>query len=170
LPAPTSLVSVGGRHLLPDARTETPDTVDTLLEYPDLMFAYRLRASPPPGLEHMGNIGCIFEGADATLVTNYNNNEVWVKGKKVEDFPRPPESIPASPGHVREFVDAVKGRNLDTSCNLRYGHRLTKLGLLANISYRTGRRIRWDDERERIVDDAEASRLLRREFRKPYTL
>jgi hypothetical protein len=71
---------------------------------------------------------------------------------------------------VREFVDAVKGRNLDTSCNLRYGHRLTKLGLLANISYRTGRRIRWDDERERIVDDAEASRLLRREFRKPYTL
>jgi hypothetical protein len=47
---------------------------------------------------------------------------------------------------------------------------LTKLGLLANISYRTGRRIRWDDERERIVDDAEASRLLRREFRRPYTL
>jgi hypothetical protein len=64
----------------------------------------------------------------------------------------------------------VKTRNLDTTCNVRYGHRLTKLGLLANIAYRTGRRIQWDDERERIVGDEPASRLLSREFRKPYVL
>ncbi len=170
LPAPKSLVAVGGRHQLTDTRTETPDTVDALLEYPDLMFSYRLRPSPPPGFAHMGNIGCIFEGADATLVTNYTTHEILVKGKKVDDFPRPPESIAASPGHVREFVNAVKQRTLDTTCNVRYGHRLTKLGLLANISYRTGRRIQWDDQNERIVGDAEASRLLSRNFRSPYNL
>jgi predicted dehydrogenase len=170
LPAPASVVAVGGRHLLTDNRTETPDTVDALLEYPNLMFAYRLRPSAPPGFEHLGNIGCIFEGTEATLVTNYSAHEVYVKGKKVDDFPRPPESIPSSPGHVREFLDAVKSRNLETTCNVRYGHRLTKLGLLCNLSYRTARRIRWDDQHERILDDAEASRLLTREFREPYTL
>ncbi len=62
LPAPKSVAAVGGRLQLTDNRTETPDTVDALLEYPNLMFSYRLRPSPPPGFEHMGNIGCILEG------------------------------------------------------------------------------------------------------------
>jgi predicted dehydrogenase len=170
LPAPRSVVAVGGRLHLTDDRTETPDTVNALLDYPNLMFSYSVRPSPPSGFEHMGSIGCVFEGTNGTLVTNYSTNEVWVKGRKVEDFPRPPESISASPGHVREFLDAVKARNLETTCNVRYGHRLTKLGLLANIAYRAGRRIQWDDVRERIVDDDRADDMLRRKFRKPYNL
>jgi hypothetical protein len=116
----------------------------------------------------MGDIGCLFEGTEASLVTNYQNHEVWVKGKKVEDFPRPPQSIPDSPGHLREFLDAIKSRNVDTTCNVRYGHRLTKPGLLSNIAFRTGRRLQWDDARERFVDDGEANRYLSRKFRKPY--
>ena len=91
-----------------------------------------------------------------------------MKGKQVEDFPRPAPTIPDSPGHLREFLDAIKTRNLETTCNVRYGHRVTKLGLLANIAYRTGRRLHWDDERERIVSDRDASKLLSRKFRKPY--
>jgi hypothetical protein len=86
----------------------------------------------------------------------------------VEDFPRPDPSIPDSPGHLREFLDAIKSRNLETTCNVRYGHRLTKLGLLSNIAFRTGRRIQWDDQRERIIDDGDANKLLGRKFRKPY--
>ena len=71
---------------------------------------------------------------------------------------------------MREFLNAVKQRTLDTTCNVRYGHRITKLGLLSNIAYRTGRRIQWDDARERIVDDDQANRLLSRKFRKPFKL
>ena len=93
---------------------------------------------------------------------------MWVEGKKVEDFPRPDPTIPDSPGHLREFLDAIRARNLETTCNVRYGHRVTKPGLLSNIAYRTGRRIQWDDAQERIVDDSEASRYLRRRFRKDY--
>ena len=73
-------------------------------------------------------------------------------------------------GHIREFLDAVKSRNLETTCNVRYGHRLTKPGLLANISYRTGHRIEWDDEKERAIDDNDANRYLSRKFRKDYKL
>ena len=71
---------------------------------------------------------------------------------------------------LREFLDAVKSRNLETTCNLRYGHQLTKYGLLANISYRTGRRLTWDDEHERVVGDSVANRLLTRKYRKPWKL
>jgi hypothetical protein len=118
----------------------------------------------------MGHIGCVFEGTEASLVTNYETNEVWSRGKKIDDFPRPPETIPDSPGHVREFLDAIKSRNLETTCNVRYGHHLSKCGLLANIAFRTGHRIQWDDERERIAGDNHASQYLARHFRKPWNV
>jgi hypothetical protein len=118
----------------------------------------------------MGNIGCLFEGSEASLMANYTRHEVWSRGKKVDDFPVPPETIPPSPGHLREFLDAVKSRNLETTCNFRYGHMLSKHGLLANIAYRTGRRLKWDDAHERFTGDSDASRYLSRQFRKPWKL
>ena len=169
LKAPRAVSAVGGRFTTTD-ETETPDTLDAVLEYPNLLVSFSLRPAPPVGLAHMGGIGCIIEGSEATVVTNYGQHEVWVKGQRVPDFPKPAPSIPDSPGHLREFLDAIKSRALDTTCNVRYGHRLTKLGLLSNIAYRTGRRLAWDDSRERFVDDAEANRFLSRKFRKPYTL
>jgi hypothetical protein len=39
---------------------------------------------------------------------------------------------------------------------------------LANISLRTGRKIVWDAQREEIVGDAEASRMLVRPYRAPW--
>jgi hypothetical protein len=42
--------------------------------------------------------------------------------------------------------------------------------LLANIAFRTGRRIHWNDAQERIVGDKDASRYLQRKFRKDYKL
>ena len=67
-------------------------------------------------------------------------------------------------------MDAIKSRNLDTTCNFRYGHLVSKTGLLANISYRTGRRLVWDDARERVVGDRDANRYLTRRYRKPWKL
>jgi predicted dehydrogenase len=169
LKAPRSMSAVGGRFFLTD-ETETPDTLEAIVEYPNLVFMFSFRPAPLPGFEHMGQIGCLFEGSDASLVVNYEKQEVWVRGKRADDFPRPDRSIPDSPGHIREFLEAIKTRNLETTCNVRYGHRLTKVGLLCNIAYRTGSRITWDDEQERIVGNNDATAYLSRDFRKPWTL
>jgi predicted dehydrogenase len=169
LKAPRAVTSVGGRFFTND-ETETPDSVEAILEYPDLLVMFSLRPTPLPGFEHLGHIGCLFQGTDAWLATNYTENEVWVKGKKVEDFPRPEPTIPDSPGHLREWLDAIKSRNLETTCNVRYGLRLTKPGLLANVSYRTGRRLQWNDEAERFIDADDANRYLSRRFRNEYKL
>jgi predicted dehydrogenase len=169
LDAPRTVATIGGRFFVND-ETETPDTLEALLEYPNLLLTFSFRPTPLPGFEHMGHIGCLFEGSEASLVTNYTAHEVWVGGKKAIDFPRPDRTIPDSPGHSREFLDAIKTRNLDTTCNVRYGHRVTKPGLLSNIAFRAGHRLQWDDKKERIVDDSEASRYLRRRFRKDYKL
>jgi predicted dehydrogenase len=167
--SPKAISSVGGRFFLTDS-TETSDTQEAILEFPGVLYTYSFRPTPLPGFENMGHIGCLFEGTEASLVTNYEKHEVRVKGKLAVDFPIPPQTIPDSPGHLREFVDAIKSRNLETTCNVRYGHHLSKFGLLANIAYRTGHRLEWDDEKERIIGDKEASQYLTRTFRRPWRL
>lgn len=167
--APKHISAVGGRFFLTD-ETETADMLEAVLEFPGVLYQFSFRPTPLTGFEHMGHIGCVFEGTEASLVTNYEEHEVWSRGKRIDDFPRPAQSIPDSPGHLREFVDAVKSRNLETTCNIRYGHLLNKFGLLANISYRTGQRLTWNDESERIEGDGKLNQWLTREYRHPWNL
>jgi predicted dehydrogenase len=169
LQAPRSVSTTGGRLFVQD-ETETPDSLEAVLDYPGMIFTFSFRPTPLTGFEHMGHIGCLFEGTDASLVVNYSTQEVWAKGKKIEDFTRPDPTIPDSPGHLREFVDAIRARTLETTCNVRYGHRVTQPGLMANIAFRTGRRLHWDAARSRFSDDKEANRYVMRQFRKPWKL
>ena len=169
LKAPQYISAAGGRFFLTD-ETEAPDTLEAILEFPNLLYIFSFRPTPLPGYQHMGHIGGLFEGSEASLVCNYETHEVWARGKKIDDFPRPPQTIPDSPGHIREFLDAIKSRDLETTCNVRYGHHLSRCGLLANIAFRTGRRIRWDDPHERIIGDNAANQYLSRHCRKPWNL
>jgi predicted dehydrogenase len=167
LKAPKNVSAAGGRWLADD-NAETPDTFEALYEYPGLLLTWTMHPNGRPGYDHMGSC-VIFEGTSATLVTNYRTHEVWVNGRKRDDFPRPPQSIPDSPGHIREFLDAIKSRQRP-SCNVEYGHQLTKGGHIGNIAYRTGERIYWDDTRERAVGNSKANKLVTRSYRKPWKL
>jgi hypothetical protein len=71
-------------------------------------------------------------------------------------------------GNHREFLDAIESRDLNTTCNHRCGHNLSKYGLLANIAYCASRRLCWDDEQEHIFGDAEGNQFLMRNDRKPW--
>ena len=117
-------------------------------------------------LHHIGS-SVIFEGTEATLVTNYSNHELYIKGKKQDPFPHPPQSIPDSPGHIREFLNAVKSRQR-TTCDVEYGLRVTKGGLLGNIAFRTGERIHWNDDLEKVEGHSRANQMVTRRYRKPW--
>jgi hypothetical protein len=41
---------------------------------------------------------------------------------------------------------------------------------LANIAFRVGRRVAWDAANERVTGDAEAQKLVMKEYRAPWTL
>jgi predicted dehydrogenase len=168
LSAPES-VSAAGFRKLQDDNAETPNVLELTYQFPDdLIMTWTLHPSGFPGFEGH-DPGCAFQGSEATLVTSYTKHEIYVKGKPVPDFPHPDPTIPDSPGHIREFLNSVKSRQ-PTTCNVEYAHRLTKAGLLGNIAYRAGRRIAWDDARERITGDSEANRWIARKYRKPWRL
>lgn len=167
LTAPKSVVATGRREI-EDDNAETPNYLDLVYEYPGLNLTWGLNPMAPAGFEDKG-IGCIFQGSAGSLFVDYGSHQLFVKGKPVKDFPRPAPSIPDSPGHIREFLDSVKSRKLAT-CDIEYGHKLTKAGLLGNIAYRTGRRITWDDAKEQILGDSQANKMVTRKYRKPWKL
>jgi predicted dehydrogenase len=74
-----------------------------------------------------------------------------------------------SPGHVRNFLDCVKSRK-PTVAPVETGHHSAIPGHLGLISMLTGRKIRWDVEKEEIIGDAESGKLLTREYRAPWKL
>lgn len=167
LQAPQNISAAGGRWLQHD-NAETPDTQEVVYEYPGLVLTWTLHPKGRPGYDHMGS-NVIFEGTAATLVTNYTKHELWVNGKLEENFTPPAHTIPDSPGHIREFLDAVKSRKR-TTCDIDYGFKLTKGGLLGNIAFRSGERIYWDDQHERVIGKSKANRLVTRRYRHPWKL
>ena len=69
--------------------------------------------------------------------------------------------------HIRDFLDCVKSRKTPAS-DVQSGHQVATACHLANISLRTGRKIRWDAKKEQIVDDPQAARMLVRDYRSPW--
>jgi predicted dehydrogenase len=112
--------------------------------------------------------GVLFVGAKGMLIADYGNHKLLPENA-FTDYKRPAPSIPESIGHHKEWVEACKTGG-KTTCNFGYSGALSEAVLLGNVSYRLGRPITWDAENLRAVNDPEAERYLRTEYRKPWTL
>ena len=71
--------------------------------------------------------------------------------------------------HYRHWLECIKTRKLPDA-DVEIGHRTATLCHLANIAIRTGRKIRWDPNKEEIIGGAEAAKWLSRPYRAPWTL
>jgi len=86
-----------------------------------------------------------------------------------ERTPRGSENDPITL-HMKNFLDACRTRNYKSlNDEIEIAHLSAGMCHLANISYRTGRSLVLDGG-PKFVNDAEASELLTREYRKPYVL
>ena len=74
-----------------------------------------------------------------------------------------------SNNHYRNFIDCVKS-GAPTAAPVEVGHRSTTICCLSDIAMRLHRPIRWDPRKEQIVDDREATRMLSRAYREPWSL
>ena len=71
--------------------------------------------------------------------------------------------------HVRNFLDCVKTREQPV-CNstaVRYGHMAC---FAAAISWKLGRKVKFDPKKEKFINDAEANRLRTYQRRAGYTI
>jgi predicted dehydrogenase len=74
-----------------------------------------------------------------------------------------------STDHHQNFIDCVKSRR-ETITPAEVAHRSLTPALLGEISMLTGRKLKWDPDKEVIIGDEEASRMLSRPMRSPWHL
>jgi hypothetical protein len=124
----------------------------------------------PEGAEvYSKHSAVLFEGDQGKLLADYTTRQVFMQDGSAA-VPVPP-SIPDSIGHHREWIEAIKAKDPNTTCNFRYGALLTEVGLLGNVSYRAGKQeLQWDHEQLRATNCADADPFIRRPYRAGWSL
>jgi predicted dehydrogenase len=183
---PKSVAAMAKRASLTGAG-ETPDLFEAIFEYPGFLATWSSRE-----VSAGGHGGLEIYGTRGTLAIDRRGFEI-IPDRDVppeDQIPRFTEARPTGPNpprlrtepvkeggfeqvrdqfvpHVRNFLDCVKSRQQPIS-DLESGQRTSVGCHLANIAMRVGRVVHWDDVRQEIVGDAEASALLTNKYRAPW--
>lgn len=170
---PKTVTSTGGKYALDDA-SETPDTQIAVYEFPSYAFVWEHQMLGGVGLGGRPH-GLVFSGLDATLIVDADGWEVVSEPKKkvLRSYQRKADpnerGADGRPAHVRNFLECVRTRKQPVT-NIDVGHFVTTVSLLGNVALRTGSKIVWDAENERVTNDPKADALIRREYRRPWSL
>jgi hypothetical protein len=68
---------------------------------------------------------------------------------------------------MADFLQAVRTRQ-QPSCTIEDAFQSTATVQLAMIAYESSSTVQWDRKKEQIPNNPEASRLLKREYRRPW--
>jgi len=71
--------------------------------------------------------------------------------------------------HFQNFIDCIRSRK-EAVAPIEPAYRAISTALLGEIAMTTGQKIYWDPEKEEIIGNPVASRLLGRPYRKPWKL
>jgi len=120
-------------------------------------------------MTHGGPSGCVFTG---TLGTLHIDRGVLTcdKPELIAEPLRPDEvHLFQSPGHHRNWIECIRSRK-DPLCDIETGARTVAVVQLGNLAYWHGRRLKWNPEKWRFVNDKEADGWLDRERSKEWPL
>lgn len=87
-----------------------------------------------------------------------------------QEVPRTDEYEDFNMNHKADWFRAIREGHLRPAVDIEIGHRTATLCNLGNLSYILGRKLVWDGQREQVVGDDHANRLLSRPQRYPYVL
>jgi predicted dehydrogenase len=107
--------------------------------------------------------GVLFVGEKGMLVSDYGKHTLLPE-EKFKDFARPPQSIPNSIGHHKEWTQAIKTGSR-TTCPFSYSGPLTETALLGNVAYRVGQTLEWDARKLRATNCPEADIFIQHHYR-----
>jgi predicted dehydrogenase len=162
---PTRIAALGGKYFHDDDQ-QWPDTQSVLFEY-DLgdgkkrLLSFEQRLWSDYHQEGFEN-GDAFYGTHGYMILGKGGGwKIYDKKDKLREEARGNPDLLA---HHRNFIDCIRSGAAPTA-DIQEGHLSASLCHLANIATRTGRVIEFDPKNERITNDAEAHKMLAREYR-----
>ena len=176
---PKRVFSTGGRPIkgppVNDARGQTTDTPDhqvASFEFENFTATWEHRQFAGNNVEKGENVGCYFYGTKGIFHMGWRQGWTFYpsgRGQKVihED---PQLNQPDSQNILELWVDFLKAIKTGSRpvCDIELIHRSTCMSLLGMLSLKIGRSVEWDGDKELIVGDPEANKLLSRKYRGPW--
>jgi predicted dehydrogenase len=181
---PKRISSSGGLRVLKGGLSNIPDEQTAMFEYDNLTMVWQHRYyGPPPDRQYTW--GATLYGDKGTLkagVMSYDflpekgNGEPIHKDVtyELEQYPEDKTEprlekhvAPAIRRHMQNLLANMASRGRPVS-DIEEGYISSSCCILANLSMQLGRTLEWDPAKGRVVNDAEANRLLQRPYRKPW--
>lgn len=168
-------ISVEAEGPAVDADT-TPIGMTVRLEFPavagkpDVKFTWHDGNKTPSQVagHPVPMMGVMFVGEKGQMFADYGGYKLYPEDQ-FKDFKAPPQTIPPSIGHWKEWIKACKDGS-PTLCNFDYAAALTEAVLLGNLAYRTGKKLQWDAQAMKATNCPEADKYIRRQYREGWTL
>jgi len=161
---PRSVSGAGGTYITHDAK-EFPDTQTIVYEYPDMTVVWEKRLWSRYGI-HGWPGGAEIDGEKGSIKIDRGRWYFYpIEGGKVSEHPESGMEMQ----HVENFADAI-ANGTKPAAGIVDGHHTAILCHLANICTEVNRRLEFDPAAQTIKDDAQASRLMGREYRKPWQM
>jgi len=156
---PTRVTFNGSRYHFDDDQ-ETPDTGSAVFHFGHCGASWDDSSCNPrkgeknPFIAFYGDKGSLLiGGGDDYTLYDFNGKELEKKTGKAGDGP-----------HFANFQDAIReGKKLNSP--IHEGQKSSLLCHLGNIAYRTGHTIHFDPATKKIINDPEAEKLWKREYR-----
>ncbi|HSU32335.1 MAG TPA: Gfo/Idh/MocA family oxidoreductase [Bryobacteraceae bacterium] len=122
-----------------------------------------------PASNKPSTIGNLYYGQKGYLaISNYDSYKSFLGPS---DEPGPEKRAPVKNEHFVNFIDCVRSRKAENiHAPIYEGYVSTTLVHLANASYRLGRTINFDPQSETVLNDPEATTMLKGTYRAPYVV
>lgn len=165
---PKTVYSTTGRFIRQDT-TDAPDTQLVNFEFENFSATWEQR-------HYAGNesekhlIGAYFYGTEGVFHMGWRDGWTFYPAKKSQNPIHVEPQLKTADGHNIEelwadFMDAIKNKRRPVR-DIEIGHRATAAVLLGMVSAKLRRSVHWDGQQ--CPGDAEANRLLRRDYRSPW--
>ena len=134
-----------------------------------------LGAPPPTGMyarmrPGLDSSGAIFVGEKGYLTAdNYGANIRLLPLSRHNEYKLPPEFLPRSPGHYRDWIRACKG-GVPACSNFAVAGPFTEMVQLASLAVHFDGKLEWDSANMKVTNNPRANELLRPRMRKGWKI
>lgn len=180
---PKRIFSTGGIFVQKEGKSNISDTQTATFDYDDLSIVWQHRtwgAPPDPkypwALTLHGDKGTLKASVMSYDFIPQEGGElihkdcVYEKEQFPEDVTEKDIELHAAPAtrrHMIDFLAAIERRSRPVA-DIEEGHISTASCILANLSMKSGRPLQYDARLRQVLNDPEATRLLRRPYRAPW--
>ena len=167
---PKTIYSTGGRFN-EDSTADVPDWQTATFEFENFTAEWEHRRIGG-GKAEKHNIGVYFYGTEGTFHMGWQDGWTFYPSKKDAQEIHMDHTLHQPDGQNipelwADFIKAIETGSLPAA-NIESSHYATNMSLLAMMSYKLGRSFKWDGEKQNVVDDPEAEKLMQRTYRAPW--